>query len=47
MADKKIDTLDKLIENAYDVMGKKLTTKKRKALKGGSFCGPQRSFPVE
>jgi hypothetical protein len=37
---------DKLIEKAYDVMGKKLTTKMRKKLKKSTFCGPNRSFPV-
>jgi hypothetical protein len=33
-----IDSLDKVIEKAYDVMGKTLTTKQRKALKSGTFC---------
>jgi hypothetical protein len=37
-----IDSLDKVIEKAYDVMGKKLTTKTRKALPDKSFCGPDR-----
>ena len=41
-----IDSLDKVIEKAYDVMGKKLTTKQRKALKPETYCGPQKSFPV-
>ena len=27
-------------------VGKKLTTKDRKALKSSTFCGPNRSFPV-
>lgn len=45
MTGKKIDILDKLIENAYNVMGKKLTTKTRKALPDKVFCGPGRSFP--
>ena len=36
-----VKTLDQLIERA-----KKLTTKDRKALKKGTFCGPGRSFPV-
>ena len=40
-----IDSLDKVIEKAYDVMGKKLTTKTRKALPDKVFCGPGRSFP--
>ena len=38
--------LDTLIENANKAMGKKLTTKDRKKLKSGTFCGPDRSFPV-
>ena len=43
--------LDKLIKRANKAMGKedkgaKLTTKQRKKLKGGTFCGPDRSFPV-
>ena len=33
-----IDSLDKVIERAYDVMGKVLTTKTRKALPDKSFC---------
>jgi hypothetical protein len=36
-----LGTLDKCIEEA-----KKLTTKERKALKSSTFCGPNRSFPV-
>ena len=38
--------LEELIERANKVMGKKLTTKQRKKLKKGTFCGPGRSFPV-
>jgi len=38
--------LDKLIDKANKAMGKKLTTKDRKKLKSGTFCGPDRSFPV-
>jgi len=39
-------SLGELIERAREVMGKKLTTKDRKKLKSGTFCGPGRSFPV-
>jgi hypothetical protein len=41
-----VDYLDKLIERAYKAMGKPLTTKQRKSMKSGTFCGPGRSFPV-
>ena len=41
-----IDSLDKVIEKAYDVMGKALTTKERKKMKKSTFCGPGRSFPI-
>jgi hypothetical protein len=37
--------LDDLIERANKVMGKKLTTKDRKALPDSVYCGPDRSFP--
>ena len=40
------DYLDNLIAGANKAMGKKLTTKDRKKLKSGTFCGPGRSFPV-
>lgn len=46
MAKKGINALDKLIERAYDAIGKKLTTKERKKMKKGTFCGPNRSFPI-
>lgn len=46
MTDRKINVLDKLIENAYVVMGKKLTTTQRKKLKKSTYCGPQKSFPI-
>jgi hypothetical protein len=36
-----IDKVNEAVENA-----KTLTTKDRKALKSGTFCGPNRSFPV-
>ena len=36
-----IDSVNKAIERAA-----KLTTKQRKKLKSGTFCGPNRSFPV-
>jgi len=36
-----INKLNKAVEQS-----KKLTTKDRKALKSGTFCGPGRSFPV-
>ena len=39
-------SLKDLIERANEAMGKKLTTKDRKKLKSGTFCGPGRSFPV-
>lgn len=41
--------LDILIEKAYEVMQEvavPLTTKQRKKMKSGTFCGPGRSFPV-
>ena len=41
-----LNALDRLIEKAYKVMGKKLTTKTRKKLPASVFCGPGRSFPV-
>lgn len=46
------DTLDGLISRAYEVIGDdlgvgaKLTTKQRKNLKASTFCGPDRSFPI-
>jgi len=40
------ESLDKLIARAKKAIGKKLTTKDRKKLKSGTFCGPGRSFPV-
>jgi hypothetical protein len=47
MADKQVlNALDQLISNAYEAIGKKLTTKDRKKLKKSTFCGPNRSFPV-
>ena len=39
-----IGVIDKLIEDAKEVMGKKLTTKDRKKLKKSTFCGPDRSL---
>jgi len=36
-----IDKVNEAIENS-----KKLTTKDRKKMKSGTFCGPNRSFPV-
>lgn len=39
-------SLKELIERANEAIGKKLTTKDRKKLKSGTFCGPGRSFPV-
>lgn len=41
-----LNTLNGIIERAYEVMGKKLTTKQRKKMKKSTFCGPGRSFPV-
>jgi hypothetical protein len=40
--------LDKLIERANKAIeiAKPLTTKQRKKMKKGTFCGPDRSFPV-
>jgi len=46
MNNKTFDAFDNLIKKAYDVMGKKLTTKDRKKLKKGTFCGPGKSFPI-
>jgi hypothetical protein len=42
------DILTTKIEKAREVIeeAKKLTTKDRKKLKKGTFCGPNRSFPV-
>lgn len=40
-----LNMLDELIEKAYETIGAKLSTKKRKSLKKQSFCGPNRSFP--
>ena len=44
----KLDTLDAIIEKAYEVMefAAPLTTKQRKKMKTGTFCGPNRSFPI-
>ena len=41
-------TLEQVIVRAKRVIeeSKKLTTKDRKKLKSGTFCGPDRSFPV-
>lgn len=41
-----VNVLNSLIEKANEVIesGAKLSTKKRKALKKGSFCGPDRSL---
>jgi hypothetical protein len=44
---KDIYYLKELIDKANKVMGKKLTTKDRKKLKDSTYCGPNRSFPVE
>jgi len=43
-----MDYLDKLIERADKALevAKPLTTKQRKKMKKGTFCGPDRSFPV-
>ncbi|RLA01176.1 MAG: hypothetical protein DRQ47_08475 [Gammaproteobacteria bacterium] len=45
---KKLNTLDRLIKRADRAIeqAKKLTTKDRKKLNKGTFCGPNRSFPV-
>lgn len=45
---KKLNTLDRVIKRADSAIeqAKKLTTKDRKKLKKGTFCGPDRSFPV-
>lgn len=42
------NTLEGLIEKAYRAIEKAapLTTKQRKKMKSGTFCGPDRSFPV-
>ena len=48
MAD--LNLINELCEKAKEVIkkadAKKLTTKDRKKLKSGTFCGPNRSFPV-
>ena len=41
----KVDKLVQKLENCLEE-AKKLTTKDRKKLKSGTFCGPNRSFPV-
>ena len=43
-----MDYLDKLIKRADKALevAKPLTTKQRKKMKKGTFCGPDRSFPV-
>ena len=41
-----VNVFDKLIDKANQVMGKKLTTKDRKKMSKSTFCGPNRSFPV-
>jgi hypothetical protein len=43
-----IDTLKGLIDRANKVMevSKKLSTKTRKKMKDSTFCGPNRSFPI-
>ena len=41
-----ITKLNEAVKNANEV-AKKLTTKDRKKLKSSTFCGPNRSFPVE
>lgn len=43
-----MDYLSKLIERANKALevAKPLTTKQRKKMKSGTFCGPDRSFPV-
>lgn len=40
-----VERVNKSIGKA-DEVAKKLTTKDRKKLKSGTFCGPNRSFPV-
>ena len=40
-----INNVDRAVKNA-DEVAKKLTTKDRKKLSKGTFCGPNRSFPV-
>lgn len=41
--------INELFERARKVVeeAKKLSTKDRKKLKSSTFCGPNRSFPVE
>jgi hypothetical protein len=43
-----MDYLDRIIAKANKAMevAKPLTTKQRKKMKKGTFCGPDRSFPV-
>lgn len=40
-----IEKVDKAVKHA-DEVAKKLTTKDRKKLKSTTFCGPNRSYPV-
>ncbi len=44
----KDSSFDRLTKRAYEAIekGKKLTTKDRKKMSKGTFCGPGRSFPV-
>jgi len=42
----KLDAYEAMFERANNALGKKLTTKDRKKLKSGTFCGPNRSFPI-
>ena len=42
----KLEAYEALFERANEAMSKKLTTKDRKKLKSSTFCGPNRSFPV-
>jgi len=42
----KLKAYDAMLKRANKAMAKKLTTKDRKKLKGGTFCGPNRSFPI-
>ncbi len=46
--DCKDGSFDRIIQKAYEVIekGKKLTTKDRKKMSKSTFCGPNRSFPV-
>jgi hypothetical protein len=46
LVDAKLGNLDMTPEEVTALLDAKLSAKKRKALSGSTFCGPERSFPV-